>query len=113
VRELAVEHAPGDGTALQAIAFGPGRHGSRLLRQMRHGHWVVSMLPTWDSNRAMPHALRAAGCRGRAVAAPLGLAGARELAQAGVALVLDPFGNAAGQATGQMAQHPASKESAA
>jgi predicted Kef-type K+ transport protein len=127
-RELAAERQPRDGRAVQAIVFGLGRYGSRLLGQLRQAGietlgvdfdpeavrtlrrhklpvrfgdgedpdlveslpleqagWVVTTLPAWESNRALLHALQAAGYRGRVAAAPRDPAHARELARAGAA----------------------------
>lgn len=77
---------------------------------MQQAGWVVTALPNWDSNRALLHALKEAGYRGQVAAAPRDPAHGRELAQAKVALVLNPFDDAADHAAAQLAQHLARKE---
>jgi Trk K+ transport system NAD-binding subunit len=74
--------------------------------------WVVTTLPTWESNRALLHALKEAGFSGRVAAAPRDPAHAQQLVQAGVPLVLNPFDDAADHAAALLAKHLDNKESA-
>ncbi len=60
--------------------------------------WVVSTLPLWESNRALLHALQAAGFGGRVAGVVRDPAHAAALERAGVARTLKPFEDAADHA---------------
>jgi Kef-type K+ transport system membrane component KefB len=94
------------------VHFGDGEDPGFLESlPLQQAGWVVTTLPSWDSNRALLHALHEAGYRGQVAAAARDPAHGRELAQAGVALVFNPFDDAADHAAAQLAQHLARKES--
>jgi Kef-type K+ transport system membrane component KefB len=146
-RETGVQEGQAGGGPPQALVFGVGRYGSRLLADLqgagirvrgvdfdpeavrelqRQGlavdfgdaedpemlaslplaqvGWVISTLPTLDSNRSLLHALRAAGYRGKIAAAARDPGQARGLAQAGVSVILNPFDDAASFAAGRLIQ---------
>ncbi len=65
--------------------------------------WVVSTLPTWDSDRAFLHALREADYRGAVAGTARDATHARFLAEAGVRRLLDPFTDAADRAADDIA----------
>jgi Kef-type K+ transport system membrane component KefB len=60
--------------------------------------WVITTLPLWESNRALLHALQAAGFTGRVAGAMRDAAQGRALSAAGVDPVFDPFDDAADHA---------------
>ena len=64
--------------------------------------WVVSSLPQWESNRALLSALHAAGYRGSVAAVVRDAAHGRQLKAAGVAMVLNPFDDAADHAAREL-----------
>jgi len=67
--------------------------------------WVVSTLPQWESNRALLHALRAAGYRGEVAAVVRDAEHARLLGDVeGVQWILNPFDDAADHAARELAQ---------
>jgi hypothetical protein len=115
VQAIGIDFDPEAVRALQQqglpVHFGDGEDPGFLESlPLRHASWIVSTLPGWDSNRALLHALKEAGYAGQLAAAPRDPAHARELAQAGVALVLNPFDDAADHAAAQLAQHLSRKE---
>ena len=115
VQAIGVDFDPEAVRALQhqalPVHFGDGEDPGFLESlPLPHASWVVTTLPSWDSNRALLHALKEAGYRGRVAAAPRDPAHARALHQAGVALVLNPFVDAADHAAAQLAQHLSRKE---
>ncbi len=146
-REMAAERQAVDGRPVEAIVFGLGRYGSRLLEQLQaegvrvigvdfdpeavahlrgralpawfgdaedpdfletlpltQARWAITTLPTWDSNRALLHALQVAGFHGHVAGAARDPAHARELAEARIETVLNPFDDAADHAARHLAQ---------
>ncbi len=65
---------------------------------------MVTTFPQPDSNRALLHGLRSLGFGGAIAAAVRDAAHGRELAAAGVQLVLNPFDDAADHAARRLAQ---------
>jgi Trk K+ transport system NAD-binding subunit len=87
------------------VRFGDGEDpGFVESLPLQQAGWIVTTLPSWESNRALLHALQAAGYAGRVAAAPRDPAHARDLARAGAALILNPFDDAADHAAAQLAQ---------
>lgn len=72
--------------------------------------WVVGTLPQWKSNRALLHALEAAGHQGPVAAVARDADHARMLAQARVERVINPFDDAADHAARGLAAQMQSKE---
>ena len=118
VQAVGVDFDPEAVRALQArglpVHFGDGEDPQFLeslpLRQVR---WVITTLPQWESNRALLHALDAAGYDGHIVAAARDAPHGQALEQAGIEQVLNPFDDAADQAARRLAErihapeHPA------
>jgi hypothetical protein len=71
---------------------------------LARARWVVTTFPQPDSNRALLHGLRSLGFGGAIAAAVRDAAHGRELAAAGVQLVLNPFDDAADHAARRLAQ---------
>jgi Kef-type K+ transport system membrane component KefB len=118
VQAVGIDFDPEAVRALQRqglpVHFGDGEDPGFLESlPLQQAGWVVTTLPNWESNRALLHALKETGYPGQVAAAPRDPAHARELAQAGVALVLNPFDDAADHAAAQLAQHLSRKESTA
>jgi hypothetical protein len=146
-REAAGEAGRGDDAPAEAIVFGLGRYGGRLLRRLSesgvraigvdfdpeavralqadglparfgdgedpeflatlplaHVRWVITTFPQWDSNRALLHALRAARYGGEVAGAVRDPVHRDALHRAGVALVLQPFDDAADRAAEVLAR---------
>ncbi|MCK6424972.1 MAG: cation:proton antiporter [Burkholderiaceae bacterium] len=109
VQAVGVDFDPEAVRALQArglpVHFGDGEDPQFLeslpLRQVR---WVITTLPQWASNRALLHALGAAGYDGRIVAAARDALHGQALEQAGIEQVLNPFDDAADQAARRLAE---------
>jgi len=146
-REIAAESRGDAARATQAVVFGLGRYGGRLLEQLRadgveaigvdfdpetvrrlrergqpalfgdgedpdfletlplrQARWVITTFPQWESNRALLHALQAVRYDGRVVAAPRDADHGQALRDAGVALILNPFDDAADHAAQHLAR---------
>lgn len=108
VRAVGVDFDPEAAQALASeglpVLFGDGEDPDFLetlpLAQVR---WVVSALPQWESNRALLHALEAAGFRGQVAAVARDAAHAQAAHDKGVALVFNPFDDAADHAARHLA----------
>ncbi|MBN8493606.1 MAG: cation:proton antiporter [Burkholderiales bacterium] len=93
------------------VRFGDGEDPGFLESlPLQHVRWVVTTLPSWESNRALLHALREVAFRGRVAGAARDAAHAHELKRAGVALVLNPFEDAADHAAHHLARLLTDKE---
>jgi len=91
VRQLRVSSIP--------VHFGDGEDPDFLESLPLTGaRLVVTTFPQWESNRALLHALTAAGYRGRLAAAVRDAAHGRALAEAGVRHLINPFDDAADRA---------------
>jgi len=97
VRALLADGAP--------VRFGDGEDPEFLESlSLRDARWVVSTLPQWESNRALLHALQAAGYPGEVAAVVRDAEHARLLAtQGGVHWILNPFDDAADHAARELA----------
>jgi hypothetical protein len=109
VNAIGVDFDPEAVHALRAeglpVQFGDGEDPQFLeTLALAQVPWVVTTLPQWESNRALLHALQAVHYRGRLAGAARDAAHARLLAQAGLALVLNPFDDAADHAARHLAQ---------
>jgi Kef-type K+ transport system membrane component KefB len=86
------------------VLFGDGEDPSFLeslpLAQVR---WVVSALPQWESNQALLHALASAGYQGKVAAVVRDATHAQAAQMRGLALVLNPFDDAADHAARHLA----------
>ena len=69
-----------------------------------HARWVVSTLPSGDSNRALLHALRASGYTGQVAVAVRDETQSSTLTSAGIDRVFNLFDDAAEQATHKMCE---------
>lgn len=87
----------------------PGFLESLPLAQVR---WVVSALPQWESNQALLHALASAGYQGKVAAVVRDAAHAQAAHMRGLALVLNPFDDAADHAARHLADLLKTKEPA-
>ncbi len=97
VRQLRADGLP--------VLFGDGEDPDFLeTLPLQHARWAITTLPQWESNRALLHALRAAGYGGQIAGAVRDAAHGRALAGAGVARVLNPFDDAADHAAASLAQ---------
>lgn len=96
-----------------SVRFGDGEDPD-FLESLPWGkvRWVVSSLPQWDSNRALLSALQSVGYAGRVAAVVRDSAHAQRLEQAGVAMVLNPFDDAADHAARELEAALARKEQA-
>ena len=65
---------------------------------LAHVRWVVSALPQWEANRALLHALQAAGFAGQVAVVARDSVQAQAAHAQGVALVFNPFDDAADHA---------------
>lgn len=109
VAAIGVDFDPEAIRALQArglpVLFGDGEDPEFLetlpLRQVR---WVITTFPQWESNRALLHALQVTRYSGHVVGAVRDAAHGRALSEAGVALVLNPFDDAADHAAARLAR---------
>ena len=70
---------------------------------LSHVRWVVSALPQWEANRALLHALQAAGFAGQVAVVARDSAQAQAAQAQGVALVFNPFDDAADHAARHLA----------
>ena len=96
VRELRKHKLP--------VRFGDGEDPDFLESlPLAEARWVVTTFPQWESNRALLHALKAAGYRGHIAGAVRDQAHGRALAQAGIDRVLNPFEDAADRAAQTLA----------
>jgi Kef-type K+ transport system membrane component KefB len=78
------------------VRFGDGEDPSLLeALPLQHADWVVTTFPQWESNRAFLHALRVAGFGGQVAGVVRDDQHGRSLDDAGVAMVLNPFTDAA------------------
>jgi Kef-type K+ transport system membrane component KefB len=103
VHVLGVDFDPETVRALRrqgfAVRFGDGEDPAFLdTLPLADAAWVVSTLPHWESHRALLHALREAGYRGRVAGVARDAAHGAELKRAGVARILNPFDDAADHA---------------
>ena len=81
------------------VRFGDGEDPDFLeTLPLAQAGWVVTTFPQWESNRALLHALKAAGYRGRIAGAVRDAQHAHELARCGVERVINPFEDAADRA---------------
>ena len=82
-----------------AVRFGDGEDPAFLESlPLRQARWVVSSLPSWESNRALLDALKASGFDGQLGAVARDAVHHARLEKAGVTRVLNPFNDAADQA---------------
>jgi hypothetical protein len=96
VRELRRQGLP--------VRFGDGEDPDFLESlPMGEARWVITTFPQWESNRALLHALTAAGYRGRVAGAVRDAAHGLALAKAGIDRVLNPFEDAADRAAQTLA----------
>ncbi|WP_418315817.1 cation:proton antiporter [Piscinibacter sakaiensis] len=152
-REQAVTAPMPGESAPQAIVFGLGRYGSRLIGDLIEAGirvrgvdfdpeavrmlkkrglavdfgdaedpellaslpltatgWVITTLPSADSNRALLDGLHALGYRGRVAAAARDEAHVRALSAAGITLIFNPFDDAASHAARRLAREIQSPE---
>ena len=86
------------------VRFGDGEDPDFLeALPLAEARWVVTTFPQWESNRALLHALRVAGYRGRVAGAVRDAAHGLALAKAGIDRVLNPFEDAADRAAQTLA----------
>lgn len=78
----------GDGEAVDYVASLP----------LDEARWVITTLPQWDANRALLHALREAGYRGRVAVVRRDPAAPREVGELPIDLEINPFDDAADHA---------------
>ncbi len=96
VRELRRHHLP--------VRFGDGEDPDFLESlPLSEARWVITTFPQWESNRALLHALKAAGYRGHIAGAVRDTAHGLALAKAGIDRVLNPFEDAADRAAQNLA----------
>ncbi|MGA8055804.1 MAG: cation:proton antiporter family protein [Burkholderiales bacterium] len=82
-----------------AVRFGDGEDPALLESlPLAHAAWVVTTFPQWESNRALLHALRGTGFKGRIAGVVREETHGEALSNAGVERVLNPFNDAADHA---------------
>jgi Kef-type K+ transport system membrane component KefB len=82
-----------------SVHFGDGEDVDFLeTLPLREAALVVTTLPQWESNRGLLHALKAVGYAGPIAGVVRDAAHARQLADAGVTHILNPFNDAADHA---------------
>jgi len=109
VAAIGVDFDPEQVRALQAgglpVVFGDGEDPDFMESlPLARARWVVTTFPQLESNRALLHALQCAHYRGPVAAAVRDPAHGRALDEAGVAMILNPFEDAADHAARRMAQ---------
>ncbi len=81
------------------VRFGDGEDPAFLESlPLNQAQWVISTLPSWDSNRSLLHALKEVGYAGQVAAVARDAPHRRQLEAAGVTRVLNPFDDAADHA---------------
>ncbi len=86
------------------VRFGDGEDPDFLESlPLAEARWVITTFPQWESNRALLHALQAAGYRGHIAGAVRDTAHGLALAKAGIDRVLNPFEDAADRAAQTLA----------
>ena len=94
-----------------AVRFGDGEDPAFLETLPLHqARWIVSSLPTWESNRALLGALKEIGFAGQVGAVALDAVHQVQLERAGVTRVLYPFDDAADQAARSLCSEILAKE---
>ncbi|MFY3384295.1 cation:proton antiporter [Paracidovorax sp. MALMAid1276] len=95
------------------VRFGDGEDPDFMeTLPLLQAQWVVSSLPQWDSNRALLSALESAGFPGKVAAAVRDATHDSLLQASGVALVLNPFDDAADHAARELAKLVTREETA-
>jgi hypothetical protein len=93
------------------VRFGDGEDPAFLESlPLNQAQWVISTLPSGDSNRALLHALKEVGYSGQVAAVALDATHRRQLEAAGVTRVLNPFDDAADHAARNLRAEIRSKE---
>ena len=117
VRALGVDFDPEAVRSLRdaqlPVRFGDGEDPAFVESlPLIQARWVISSLPSWDSNRALLQALDEVGYPGQVAAVARDAAHRRQLEAAGVARVLNPFDDAADHAARSLRAEIRSEETA-